>query len=199
MDRYSLQQTGLTSIEHIQHLLLVVVLFILRVRSHDIKFAILFHSPTFPEPLRAHIRRKQQRLMTDTIMTKVAAISVISRGPIETPPDKGSVIVRFMFGVSAKALWRWDLHTNKATKTNTVSTMEPSQLARAIHNYVNTASTAVDLFQILQFANLDNLKAFCHLQIDELKDSDFRSAYHSALPITTVLPDDNMYVLVSIN
>ena len=75
--------------------------------------------------------------------------------------------------------------------------MEPSELARAIHNYVNTATTAVDLFQILQFANLDDLKQFCHLQIDELKDSHLRSAYHSALPITTVLPDDMMQYVLS--
>ena len=70
--------------------------------------------------------------------------------------------------------------------------MEPLDLTSALHSYVNTATVPEDLFQILRFVKIDDLKAFAHGQIDKFKEMELQTAYHSGLPLKTVLPEDVM-------
>ena len=70
-------------------------------------------------------------------------------------------------------------------------------MAQAIHSYINSTTAPVDLFEILRYTNLENLKAFAHEQVDKLKELELRTAYHSGLPIGTVLPDDVMQHILS--
>ena len=70
-------------------------------------------------------------------------------------------------------------------------------MAQAIHSYIDSATAPVDLLEILRFANLENLKAFAHEQVDKLKETELGTAYHSGLPIGAVLPDDVMQHILS--
>ena len=75
--------------------------------------------------------------------------------------------------------------------------MKPFAVQQALHSYVNTATAPLDLFQVLCLANMDDLKQFAHEQITKLNDSESRTAYHSVLPITNVLPNDMMQHILS--
>ena len=75
--------------------------------------------------------------------------------------------------------------------------MQSFPAQQALHNYVNTATATVDLFELLRFVNLDDLKIFAHEQVTKLNEPASRIAYHSVLPITNVLPNDMMQHILS--
>lgn len=67
--------------------------------------------------------------------------------------------------------------------------MDTSELLAEIHKHINRATRIADLYEVLKYTTLQDLKKFAHQQMNALNTDRIRPVHRRVLPINNVVPD----------